>query len=145
MAGLCFLFLFAVCRGQDSTSSTSGPLFFTADMNQHVVSEATPPGAVVYTLQASGSAGPDDMPRFFIRGTETFAVNETSGEVTLLDPLDREVRGMFRQRDCMQETVIEKKTSSPALFADERFYQAGRGRDTAERDGGNTHRSHRFR
>ena len=73
-------------------------------MNQQVVSETTQTGSVVYTLQASGAttAEPvtnDESPnngttsslRFFIRGTETFMVNEMTGEVTLTKPLDREV------------------------------------------------------
>ncbi len=71
------------CRGQ------SLPVF-TADMNQHVVSEATQPGTSVYTLLASSQKTPEDV-RFFIRGTETFTVDELSGQVTLNEPLDREV------------------------------------------------------
>jgi hypothetical protein len=78
-------------------------------MNQHVVSETTQTGTVVYTLRASPSGGATEPVksdesdglsnnvtnsgslRFFIRGTEAFTVNEATGEVTLSQPLDREV------------------------------------------------------
>ena len=78
-------------------------------MNQHVVSETTQTGTVVYTLRASPSGGATEPVksdesdgfsnnvtnrsslRFFIRGTEAFIVNEATGEVTLSQPLDREV------------------------------------------------------
>lgn len=96
--------MYSVCRGQ--TESGNRPvLVFTADMNQQVVSETTKTGTVVYTLRASPSGltesttsddassinnGTNNL-RFFIRGTEAFVVNETTGEVTLSQPLDREV------------------------------------------------------
>lgn len=100
---ILYIFIFfPVCRGQ--TESGRPALVFTADMNQQVVSETTQPGAVVYTLRASPSGLGDPVTndeassisgthnlRFFIRGTEAFVVNETSGEVTLSKPLDREV------------------------------------------------------
>ena len=76
---------------------------FTADMNQQVFSETTQTGTVVYTLVASpvessatngdrSSINATNNIRYFIRGTEVFVVNETSGEVTLSQRLDREVR-----------------------------------------------------
>lgn len=94
---------FSVCWAQ--TESGQSALVFTADMNQQVVSETTQTGTVVYTLQASPSGATDPVKgdesglsnvtstslRFFIRGTEVFVVNEATGEVTLSQPLDREV------------------------------------------------------
>ena len=65
---------------------------FTSDMNQHVISEGTQPGAIVYTLQAtSADVKTGDSLRFFIRNSDLFAVNATTGDVSLLQPLDREV------------------------------------------------------
>jgi hypothetical protein len=79
-------------------------------MNQQVVSETTQTGTVVYTLRASPSGGATEPVksdesgglsnnvtnssnslRFFIRGTEAFIVNEATGDVTLSQPLNREV------------------------------------------------------
>jgi hypothetical protein len=81
-------------------------------MNQQVVSENTQTGTVVYTLRASPSGGATEPVksdesgglsnnvttslRFFIRGTEAFVVNEVTGEVTLSQPLDREVCELSR-------------------------------------------------
>lgn len=105
MAVYIYIYIFfLVCRGQ--TENGRPALAFTADMNQHVVSETTKTGTVVYTLQAapSATAVTDDESstsigggisssslRFFIRGTDVFAVNETTGDVTLTQSLDREV------------------------------------------------------
>lgn len=98
---------------------------FTADMNQHVVSEATQPGTSVYILQASSQKTPEDV-RFFIRGTETFIVDELSGQVTLNEPLDREVSSIFF---CCCEKCNSKVKSRSLTCTDERLDQAHGGRE----------------
>lgn len=82
-----FKFLFPGCRAQQEDAPS-----FTADMNQHVVSETTEVDSVVYTLQANATDNStiDDL-RFYIRDTQVFTVNVTSGQVFLSQPLDREV------------------------------------------------------
>ena len=81
------------CRAQDEQiDRIPAAPSFTADMNQHVVSETAQVGSVVYTLEANASdESSADHLRFFIRGTQVFTVNDTSGEVLLSQPLDREV------------------------------------------------------
>lgn len=91
---------------------------FTSDMNQHVISEGTQPGTVVYTLRAtSGDEKADGSLQFFIRDSDSFAVNATTGEVVLLQPLDREVFPLSPALLSAIRTVVDykkkKKKKSP--------------------------------
>ena len=113
--------IFPVCRAQ--TESSPSALVFTADMNQQVISETTQTGTVVYTLRASPSGGATDPVksdesgglsnnvtsnrslRFFIRGTEAFVVNEATGDVTLSQPLDREVCELWIHNQCQKINI----------------------------------------
>ena len=63
---------------------------FTADMNQHTLRENTPVGTVVYTLAGED---PEGSPvTFGVKGTNKFAVDPVTGDVTVERPIDREDR-----------------------------------------------------
>ncbi|KAK4292814.1 hypothetical protein Pmani_034453 [Petrolisthes manimaculis] len=63
-------------------------------MNLHVVGEDTPVGAAVYTLKA---ADPEGGPvRFGLSGTDKLRVDAYTGVVTVVRPLDREVKDTLR-------------------------------------------------
>ncbi|CAG9836975.1 unnamed protein product [Diabrotica balteata] len=58
------------------------------DMNNLVLSENTPVDSVIYTLQGTD---PENSPvHYGISGTDTLNVNSTTGEVTVVKPLDYE-------------------------------------------------------
>lgn len=70
-------------------------------MNQLVLSETTKPGAVVHTLLAlsssqqnqsseTGQQNPSSL-QYYVKGTDVFSVDSSTGEVTLMKALDREV------------------------------------------------------
>ncbi|CAG9580188.1 unnamed protein product [Danaus chrysippus] len=62
---------------------------FTKDMDNLALSESLPVGDVVYTLQ--GMTDPEGLPiKYGLVGTDKFAVNADTGNVTLVHPLDRE-------------------------------------------------------
>ena len=65
------------------------PAVFSADMNQHVLSENTVPGTQVYTLQATDPE--NGTLSYFVKGTDVFTVDNQTGAVFLAHPLDREV------------------------------------------------------
>ena len=105
----------AVCRGQDAMVPV-----FTSDMNQHVISEGTQPGTVVYTLRAtSEDEKTADSLRFFIRDSDSFAVNATTGEVILLQPLDREVLTSFPSLLFIDSLPIVYQIKEPSIIANE--------------------------
>lgn len=64
------------------------PPVFTEDMNNLALSEATPVGWIVYTLE--GYDPEDGEVTFGLIGSENFAVNPKTGEVKLIKALDRE-------------------------------------------------------
>ncbi|XP_028175566.1 cadherin-87A-like, partial [Ostrinia furnacalis] len=67
---------------------------FTQDMNNLALSETTPTGSVVYTLQGMD---PDGLPiKYNLVGTDKFTVNPSTGEVTLNRPLDRETEDTIK-------------------------------------------------
>lgn len=65
------------------------PPVFTEDMNNLALSEATPVGWVVYTLEGYDPEGGEVT--FGLIGSENFAVDLKSGEVKVIKALDREV------------------------------------------------------
>lgn len=65
------------------------PPVFTEDMNNLALSEATPVGWVVYTLEGYDPEGGEVT--FGLIGSENFAVDPKTGEVTVIKALDREV------------------------------------------------------
>ncbi|KAL4711580.1 hypothetical protein ACJJTC_003597 [Scirpophaga incertulas] len=68
-------------------SPNSLPVFIQ-DMNNLALSESTPAGSVVYTLQGTDPKG---LPiKYDLVGTDKFLVDADSGKVTLQRPLDRE-------------------------------------------------------
>ena len=93
---------------------------FTSDMNQHVISEGTQPGTVVYTLRAtSGDEKADGSLQFFIRDSDSFAVNATTGEVVLLQPLDREVFPLSPALLSAIRTVVDYKKKESVIIPKE--------------------------
>lgn len=65
------------------------PPVFTEDMNNLALSEATPVGWVVYTLEGYDPEGGEVT--FGLIGSENFAVDPKTGEVKVIKALDREV------------------------------------------------------
>lgn len=73
-----------------------------ADMNQLVLSETTRPGTVVYTLLALSSnqqnqsdetsTAPSAPLQYYAKGSDVFSIDSSTGEVTLIKALDREVK-----------------------------------------------------
>ncbi len=64
------------------------PPFFTADMNQHTLTENTPVGSAIYTLQGKDPEG--SRVKYGLQGTDQFAVDPNTGVVTVTRPIDRE-------------------------------------------------------
>lgn len=65
------------------------PPYFTDDLNNHVIPENIPVGTPIYTLKA---VDPENGElRYGIMGTDKLSVDETSGVVQILKPIDREV------------------------------------------------------
>lgn len=58
-------------------------------MNNLVIPENTPPGTIVYTLEASDPE--NSSIRYDIYGTDVLKVDHISGNVTVVKPLDYEV------------------------------------------------------
>lgn len=66
------------------------PPLFTLDMNNIVISENTPVGTVIYTLKGND---PENSPvHYDLQGTDALKVDHTTGDVTVVKPLDYEVR-----------------------------------------------------
>lgn len=66
------------------------PPVFTEDMNNLALSEATPVGWIVYTLEGYDPEGGEIT--FGLVGSDNFMVNPKTGEVKVVKALDREVR-----------------------------------------------------
>lgn len=65
------------------------PPVFTQDMNNLALSEATPVGTIVYRLEGYDPEGSDVI--YGLIGTDNFMVNNMTGDVSVIKPLDREV------------------------------------------------------
>lgn len=77
------------------------PPAFTDDMDNQVLSESTPVGTVVYQLKGSD---PEGSPvHYGIVGTDRLQVDRATGQVKLVQPLDREVRAMFSSQVITQQ------------------------------------------
>ncbi|KAJ8718783.1 hypothetical protein PYW07_016339 [Mythimna separata] len=88
-----------------SGSSNMLPVF-TQDMNNLALSESTPVGTVVYTLQGSD---PEGLPiKYSLVGTDKFSVNPETGDVTLDRPLDREVEDTIKFLVSIEEEDPER-------------------------------------
>lgn len=65
------------------------PPSFSLDMNNLALSERTPVGEVVFTLEGTD---PEGSPvHFGLHGTDLLEVNRDTGKVTVVKPLDYEV------------------------------------------------------
>ncbi len=65
--------------------------YFTEDMNQHTLNENAPVGQVIYTLRG---LDPEGSRVFFgLEGTSKLSVDRVSGEVRVVEPIDREAQG----------------------------------------------------
>lgn len=83
------------------------PPYFTKDMNQYTLSENTPVGSPVYTLEG---ADPEDSPiRFGLEGTDKFSVDPLSGVVTVAQPIDRESQSGISDNEIRFSVVIQDK------------------------------------
>lgn len=70
------------------------PPYFTADLNNHILIENTPVGTPIYTLRA---VDPEKSElKFGIMGTDKLSVDEKTGVVRVMKPIDREVRTVIR-------------------------------------------------
>ena len=67
------------------------------DMNQHTLTENTPIGTVIYTLKGEDPEG--SQVRYGIKRTDKLAVNEITGEVTVVKAIDREARNDFSHEE----------------------------------------------
>lgn len=67
------------------------PPVFTQDMNNHVLSESTPVGTIVYKLEGYDPEGGEIS--FGLIGSDHFEVDPKSGNVKVIKPLDTEVSG----------------------------------------------------
>lgn len=79
-----FIFIIGLCNL---------PPVFTEDMNNLALSEATPVGWIVYTLEGYDPEGGEIT--FGLVGTDNFMVNPKTGEVKVVKALDREVCSML--------------------------------------------------
>jgi hypothetical protein len=70
--------------------SCNRPPQLLSDMDNLALSEATPPGTIVYKLEAKD---PEGSPvRYGLLGAPQLSADANTGEVRLIAPLDREVR-----------------------------------------------------
>ncbi|KAJ2947229.1 hypothetical protein O0L34_g16939 [Tuta absoluta] len=74
---------------------------FVKDMNNLALSESTPVGTKVYTLEAQD---PEGFPILYgLKFTDKFTVDPESGDVTLAKPLDREVEDTIKFEVSIEE------------------------------------------
>ena len=77
------------------------------DMNQHTLTENTPIGTVIYTLKGEDPEG--STVRYGIKGTDKLAVNEITGEVTVVKEIDREARNDFSHEEIrLVVTIVDE-------------------------------------
>ncbi|CAG7728421.1 unnamed protein product [Allacma fusca] len=97
MKAFFWIFVFILgCRANN-------PPYFVADLNNHVLTENTPIGTIVYTLKA---VDPENSPlRFGLMGTDKLAVDEKSGDVTIAKPIDRETASHFKLKVTVEDVV----------------------------------------
>ncbi len=62
---------------------------FVNNMNQHTIKENTPVGSIIYTLSGQDPEG--SRVRFGLSGTELLSVEPTTGAVTVVSEIDREI------------------------------------------------------
>lgn len=81
-------------------------------MDNQVLSESTPVGTVVYQLKGSD---PEGSPvHYGIVGTDRLQVDRATGQVKLVQPLDREVRVSFIAS--LNAAVAARATGLPDSF-----------------------------
>lgn len=67
-------------------------------MNNLAISEKTPVGTVIYRLE--GTDPENSRVHFDLQGTDVLQVNQNTGEVTVVKPLDYEVNPIFSHSFC---------------------------------------------
>ncbi|XP_061704355.1 cadherin-87A isoform X2 [Cydia pomonella] len=87
---------------------------FTQDMNNLPLSESTPVGSVVYTLQGTNPSG--GPVKYSLVGTDKFSVDPVSGEVTLVQPLDREKNDTLKFLVSIKNEHNEGQTESVTVI-----------------------------
>ncbi|KAJ8921829.1 hypothetical protein NQ315_008461 [Exocentrus adspersus] len=79
------------------------PPLFTLDMNNIVISENTPVGTVIYTLKGND---PEDSPvHYDIQGTDVLRVDHTTGDVTVVKPIDYETNTTLNVNVSIEDEV----------------------------------------
>ncbi|XP_013167348.1 PREDICTED: cadherin-87A [Papilio xuthus] len=81
----CVVLFATLCICTGSSNKLPG---FAGDVDNLALSESTPVGQVVHTLNGTD---PEGLPvKYDLVGTNKFSVNPDTGEITLIQPLDRE-------------------------------------------------------
>lgn len=79
--------------------------YFTADMNQHTLTENTEVGTVIYQLKGEDPEG--SRVQFGIQGTDMLTVDADSGEVTVVEVIDRESRQGINDNEIRLTVTIQ--------------------------------------
>uniref|UniRef100_A0A1B6L3B2 Cadherin domain-containing protein n=1 Tax=Graphocephala atropunctata TaxID=36148 RepID=A0A1B6L3B2_9HEMI len=89
--------------------SGNQPPVFTDDMNNQIFSEETPVGDIIYQLKGSD---PEGSPvHYGIVGTDRLQVDRETGQVKLVQPLDREVNDTLRIFVTLEDEVDNSDNS----------------------------------
>ncbi len=99
--------LFLITSGlQWNLGACNLPPVFTHDMNNLALSEATPVGTVVYTLEGFDPENSEVM--YGLIGTNNFMVDPKTGDVEIVKPLDREVNDEQENISFLNFFLIER-------------------------------------
>lgn len=91
-----FFLIIKVCSG-------NLPPTFSLDMDNLALSENTPVGSIVYSLEGTD---PEEGPLYYgLEGSDLFRVDRLNGNVTLVKPLDREVNDTLNFNVTIEDEV----------------------------------------
>ncbi|XP_045535482.1 cadherin-87A [Papilio machaon] len=108
----CVVLFATLCIWTGSSNKLPG---FAGDVDNLALSESTPVGQVVHTLNGTD---PEGLPvKYDLVGTNKFSVNSDTGEITLIQPLDREredtIKFLVSVQDQDPEGVLNLTHSQP--------------------------------
>ena len=84
--------------------------YFEADMNQLRLPENTPIGKVIYTLKG---IDPEGSPvKYGIKGTDKLSVDSISGDVTVIQKIDRETRNDVSDNEIRLTVTVEDEVKA---------------------------------
>ena len=101
--------LFVLCALCHLTSGLNLAPVFTADMNQHTLTENTPVGTVIYTLRATDPEGSRVF--YGLEGTDLLSVDRVTGEVTVSAVIDREAMDSATSSEVRLVVVAEDEVN----------------------------------